>query len=105
MSDLGQESLKEIAAHLFTDNDFSIADTTWSKLQQFILTKSEAVCCSTITGLRIKVYGNIFLSWDDNSFTFYELSKPLCKVVFVNGNAIVSENSTSPKLTEYLELL
>lgn len=104
-TDLDQESLKEIAAHLFTDSDFSIADTTWSKLQQFILTKSEAVCCSTITGLRIKVYGNIFLSWDDNSFTFYELSKPLCKVVFVNGNAIVSENSTSPKLTEYLELL
>ena len=104
-TDLAQESLKEIAAHLFTENDFSIADTTWSKLQQFILTKSEAVCCSTVTGLRIKVYGNVFLSWDDNSITFYELNKPLCKIVFVNDNAIVSENSIAPKLTEYLELL
>ena len=103
-ADLSQESLKEIAAHLFTKNDFSIADVKWSKIQQFILTKSEAVCCSTLTGLRIKIYGNVFLSWDDNSITFYELNKPLCKIVFANNVAIVSENSTTPKLTEYLDL-
>lgn len=103
-SDLAQDSLKEIAAHLFSEDDFSLDGISWSKLQQYILTKSSAVCCGLTTGLRIKIFGNLLLDWDDNSITFYELNKPLYKIVFVNNKAIVSKNRTAPKITDYLEL-
>ena len=103
-SDLAQDSLKEIAAHLFSEEDFSLDGISWSKLQQYILTKSSAVCCGLTTGLRIKIIGNLLLDWDDNSITFYELNKPLYKIVFVNNKAIVSKNRTAPKITDYLEL-
>lgn len=103
-SDLAQDSLKEIAAHLFSEEDFSLDGISWSKLQQYILTQSSAVCCGLTTGLRIKIFGNLLLDWDDNSITFYELNKPLYKIVFVNNKAIISKNRTAPKITNYLEL-
>ena len=103
-SDLAQDSLKEIAAHLFSEEDFSLDGISWSKLQQYILTQSSAVCCGLTTGLRIKIFGNLLLDWDDNSITFYELNKPLYKIVFVNNKTIISKNRTAPKITNYLEL-
>ena len=103
-SDLAQDSLKEIAAHLFSEEDFSLDGISWSKLQQYILTQSSAVCCGLTTGLRIKIFGNLLLDWDDNSITFYELNKPLYKIVFVNNKAIISKNRAAPKITNYLEL-
>lgn len=103
-SDLAQDSLKEIAAHLFSEEDFSLDGISWSKLQQYILTQSSAVCCGLTTGLRIKIFGNLLLDWDDNSITFYELNKPLYKIVFVNNKTIISKNRTASKITNYLEL-
>lgn len=98
-SDLTQESLKEIAAHLFSQVDFQIDNVNWSELQQYILTQSESVCCDAETGILIQICGNLYMTWDSNSITFYNILTPICKILFVNDTALISE---SEPITNYI---
>lgn len=93
-SDLGRNDLIELSAHLFSQEDFKIDGVPWSKIQQYILTKSELLNCSVTSGIQIQISGNLYLSWDSNSITFYNVGRPICKILFINNKVIVNESES-----------
>lgn len=90
--DLEKDTLKEIAAHLFTDIDFSIDGMPWEEIMQYILTKSLDLCCDVNNGIRIRIKDSLFMKFDYNTITFYDFVEPILKILFVNGKAIFDKS-------------